>query len=47
MIIDRVPRLIWNVYIVSEVESVIDFWWRKLDELAGIDWFGMKLEKTT
>ena len=30
---------------MSEIESVIDFWWRKLGALAGSDWFGMKLEK--
>ena len=45
MIIDRVPRLRWDLY--CEVESVIEFWWRKLNELAGIDWFGMEFGKRT
>ena len=48
MIIDRVARLRWDLY--CELESVIDFRWRKLDELdelAGIDWFGMEFGKRT
>ena len=45
MIFDRVPRLRWDLY--CEVESVIEFWWRKLNELAGIDWFGMEFGKRT
>ena len=46
MMIDSVPRSRWNLYYtVSEIENVNDSRWRKLSELAGVDWSGMKCEK--
>ena len=48
MIIDSVPRSRWKRdYTVSEIASVIDLRWRKLRELAGVDWSGMKCENRT